>query len=83
MTVKMICIDIDGTLLNDKHEVTPAVKQTIQKAKAAGIKVVITTGRPLQGVYALLEELNLMDQGDYVITYNGGVVKEMGSGEEI
>ena len=54
--------------------------QAIQDAKAAGVKVVIATGRPIPGVLPLLEELNLNQDGDYVITFNGGLVQETSTG---
>ena len=59
MSIKLIAVDIDGTLLNSQRQVTPEVFQAIQDAKAAGVKVVIATGRPIPGVLPLLEELNL------------------------
>ena len=67
MSIKLIAVDIDGTLLNSQRQVTPEVFQAIQDAKAAGVKVVIATGRPIPGVLPLLEELNLNQDGDYVI----------------
>ena len=41
MSIKLIAVDIDGTLLNSQRQVTPEVFQAIQDAKAAGVKVVI------------------------------------------
>ena len=55
--IKLIAIDIVGTLLDPERKITPEVKQAIAEAKAAGVKVVITTGRPLMGVHDILEEL--------------------------
>ena len=43
MSIKLIAVDIDGTLLNSQRQVTPEVFQAIQDAKAAGVKVVIAT----------------------------------------
>lgn len=83
MNIKLIAIDIDGTLLNSKHEITPEVYQAIQEAKQAGVKIVIATGRPISGVKHILTELNLLDQGDYVITFNGGLVQETATEKEI
>lgn len=48
MSIKLVAIDIDGTLLNSKKEITPSVFEAIQDAKAAGVKIVITTGRPIR-----------------------------------
>ena len=83
MSIKLIAVDIDGTLLNSQRQVTPEVFQAIQDAKAAGVKVVIATGRPIPGVFPLLEELNLNQDGDYVITFNGGLVQETSTGNEL
>lgn len=80
--IKLVAIDIDGTLLNDKREITENVKNAIQEAKEAGVKIVITTGRPLPGVKDILDQLNLREKGDYVITYNGALVQATDTGEE-
>ncbi|HEM1638243.1 TPA: HAD-IIB family hydrolase, partial [Listeria monocytogenes] len=76
---KIIAIDIDGTLLNDAHEITLAVRDSIKAAKAKGVKVVLCTGRPLAGIKKSLIELDLLDEGDYAITFNGAVVLETAS----
>lgn len=81
MSIKLVAIDIDGTLVNNNREITPKVFEAIQKAKAAGVKIVIATGRPLLGVKNILESLNLLDAGDYVITYNGALVQATATGE--
>lgn len=76
---KLIALDIDGTLLNSDKEITTHVYESIQEAKKEGFKVVLSTGRPLQGVTPILEKLNLTDDGDYVICFNGAVVQEVKS----
>ncbi|GFH39949.1 sugar-phosphatase [Pseudolactococcus insecticola] len=81
MSIKLVAIDIDGTLVNNNREITPEVFDAVQKAKAAGVKIVIATGRPLLGVTPILASLNLLDEGDYLITYNGALVQATASGE--
>ncbi len=83
MSIKLIAVDIDGTLVNSKKEITPEVFSAIQDAKKAGVKVVIATGRPIAGVAKLLDDLQLRDEGDYVVTFNGGLVQETATGHEI
>lgn len=83
MSIKLVAVDIDGTLINSKREITPEVYQAVQEAKRADVKVVITTGRPIAGVKSLLSELNLEDEGDYVITFNGGLVQDTATGEDL
>ena len=73
--IKLVAIDIDGTLLNDQHEVTDEVKTALHAAKEKGVKVVLCTGRPIGGVKQYLEALNLTQDGDYVIAYNGALVQ--------
>ena len=74
--IKLIAIDIDGTLVNSKKELTQEVKAAIKAAKSQEIKVVICTGRPLPGVTKLLEELELDNQDDqYVICFGGNVIE--------
>jgi Cof subfamily protein (haloacid dehalogenase superfamily) len=72
---KLIAIDIDGTLMNDRKEITKEVNDAIQAAKAKGVKVVICTGRPIVGVQSIIEELKLNDEDEYVITFNGALVQ--------
>lgn len=76
---KLIALDIDGTLLNSNKEITSHVYKSIQEAKEQGFKVVLSTGRPLQGVEPLLKKLNLTGDDDYVICFNGAVVQEVKS----
>ena len=45
---KIIFIDIDGTLRNDKKEITDRTKVAIHKIVEKGIPVVICSGRPRQ-----------------------------------
>lgn len=76
MKIKLIAIDIDGTLVNAKKKITPAVKETILKAKEQGKKIVICTGRPLSGAQQYLDELGLNHQDNqYVVSFNGAVVE--------
>lgn len=80
---KLIAIDIDGTLLNSQHEVTDEVKDAIQAAKDKGVKIVLCTGRPIGGVQRYLADLNLQEEGDYVIAYNGALVQNAHTNEVV
>lgn len=74
MSIKLVAIDLDGTLLNDHHEINQLVVASIKAAREAGIYVVLSTGRPLSGTRAQLEVLGLNQLDDYIITYNGALV---------
>lgn len=83
MSIKLVAIDIDGTLVNNKRELTTGVRQTLLEAHRQGCKVVLCTGRPLPGVQAELDLLELTGNQDYVITYNGSLVQNIGTKEII
>lgn len=83
MTIELIAIDLDGTLLTPEKKISAKVKETIEMAKTKGIKIVLCTGRPLPGVFQILEALNLQEEGDYVITYNGALVQQSHNGKAI
>lgn len=83
MSIKLVAVDIDGTLLTDDRRITDDVFQAVQEAKVQGVHVVIATGRPIAGVISLLEQLELNHKGNYVITFNGGLVQDAETGEEI
>ena len=72
--IKALFLDLDGTLLNAKKEISPITRKTLEKCKENKIKLFINTGRP-----PLLDKtlswddntLALFDGGSY---YNGGCV---------
>ncbi|MBC5635743.1 sugar-phosphatase [Ornithinibacillus sp. BX22] len=80
---KLIAIDMDGTLLNDHHEVPENVKAALHQAKKQGIKVVLCSGRPIGGMRSYIRELNLDEDGDYAIAYNGAFVQNTYSNEVV
>lgn len=75
MKIKLIAIDIDGTLLNEKNELAQATIEAVQAARDAGIKVVLCTGRPLTGVKGYLDQLGLSGDDQYVVTFNGALAQ--------
>lgn len=81
VSIKLVAIDLDGTLLRSDRTISKENKQAILAAKEAGVKVVLTTGRPLKATEHYLEECQLMEPGDYCITYNGGLIQKTDTGE--
>lgn len=45
MNYKLICLDVDGTLLDDEKRVSRAVKESLAKVHAMGIPIALVTGR--------------------------------------
>ncbi|HEM5552115.1 HAD family phosphatase [Streptococcus suis] len=76
MAIKLIALDLDGTLLTSDKRISEANKKALQAARERGVYVVLTTGRPLQAIGTFLEELDLLGENQYSITFNGGLVQE-------
>lgn len=74
--IKILALDLDGTLFTTEKTVTDANKEALKAVRDKGVKVVITTGRPLKAIGNLLEELDLVNEEDYSITFNGGLVQK-------
>ncbi len=81
MSIKLIAIDIDGTLVDKEFKITPEVKAAITEAREQGVKIVLCTGRPFPGVKRYIKELDLDQDEDYVITYNGSLVLSTATNE--
>ncbi len=81
--IKLVTIDLDGTLLKDNKEIPKLNIDAIKEAKEKGCKIVIATGRPYNGAIKVLKPLGLTTNDDYVILYNGAKVINVGTGEVI
>jgi len=80
MKYKLIATDMDGTLVNDKSELTDRTKEAIIKAVEAGVYFVTATGRPfsnVQGVNDLFKDRYDMP----FIVFNGAAANMGQSGK--
>ncbi|MBN1038331.1 MULTISPECIES: Cof-type HAD-IIB family hydrolase [unclassified Clostridium] len=60
--IKLIASDMDGTLLNNKHDIDVETVEAIRKAEEAGIIFAISTGREYDSVKGLLDKHNIRCQ---------------------
>lgn len=81
--MKILFLDLDGTLLNDEKQITPGNQEALRAALEQGHRVVITTGRPLASAKIQSQRLGLMDPGCYIIAFNGGVIYDCGADKAI
>lgn len=78
MAIKLIAVDLDGTLLTSRDTILSETAKTLQQAKGQGLKVVLCSGRPLSGVMPYEEELGLQGLEDqYAIVFNGAVIQSL------
>ncbi len=71
--IKVIASDMDGTLLNDAHELEPQTVEAIRRAQERGIRFMIATGRNFSQT---MEQLDGLDLGcDYILA-SGAEVRD-------
>ena len=69
--IKLLALDVDGTLFDDAGHISEENIRAIQKAQAAGVTVVVASGRDYDGVpHDQLKKVNM----PYLITTNGAAV---------
>ncbi len=79
----LLFTDMDGTLLNDNKEVTPAIWQGLKQMTDAGNRLVLSSGRPLPGILAPIEKWQLNFPGTYAIAFGGAQVYDCEKKETI
>lgn len=78
--IKLIALDLDGTTLNEKSQLTPRTKEVLEKAIAQGVYMVAASGR----AFASFPKDVLAVRGlTYAITSNGAATCDPISGRRI
>ncbi|NBK96792.1 MAG: Cof-type HAD-IIB family hydrolase [Erysipelotrichia bacterium] len=67
--IKLFVSDIDGTLINEKHELAKETQVAITKLREAGISFMLASGRNYEGI---MEAIKVMDISIKCIALNGG-----------
>lgn len=71
---KLVIIDLDGTLLNSYGDVTEYTKQVINKVQDKGVEIMIASGRPIDSIKTIAEEIN---STKYFIAGNGAIIYDI------
>lgn len=69
MAIKLIAVDLDGTLLSSNNTILPETQRMLRVAVQNGIKVVLATGRPLSGVLNFAKQLGIEGDDQYAIVF--------------
>ena len=69
--LKLVAIDLDGTMLNQYGIVTQKTKNSIKKAQENGIEIMIASGRPIDSVKTISKEIG---SENYFISGNGSII---------
>lgn len=72
--IRLILSDIDGTILDDKHQLDSELSETVAALKAKNIPFVLASARSPHGMFPLARELHLNDSP--LACYNGALIVE-------
>jgi hypothetical protein len=74
MPIKLLALDIDGTLLNRRSKVTPRVREALDQAQAQGVLIALVTGRRFSSARPIVQELELSVP---LVSHNGALTKNI------
>ncbi len=80
MRIRLLAMDLDGTLLNSDKVITPRTLQALQRAQAMGVRTTIATGRMFSSAEYFGRQ---MDANAPLVCCNGGMVQAMGEDEPL
>ncbi|MFW6137789.1 MAG: HAD family hydrolase [Spirochaetota bacterium] len=75
MKYKLVALDLDGTLLDDRGEISEKNMKAIELSRNKGVRTIITTGRSYVSAHKYIKLLNLPQP---FIGYNGACIYENG-----
>ncbi|MBR5419634.1 MAG: HAD family phosphatase [Lachnospiraceae bacterium] len=74
MSQKLFFFDLDGTLLNEKKEITPATYAALKAWHTAGHRIAISSGRPIRSILEVIRTQGLEPFSPYAVAFNGALV---------
>ena len=78
--IKLLALDLDGTLLNEEKKITPRTWAALERARAQGVLVVPVTGRPAQGLPPVVRTMPGLQ---YVVSSNGATIRDLVTGKTL
>ena len=83
MDIKLLVLDVDGTLLNSNREMSERTIKILKKVQQNGVRIALATGRPTYGVLPFAKAIDLDFNDGFIISYNGAKVLEASTGKVI
>ncbi len=76
--IRLVALDLDGTLLNSQHQISPANARAMETLRRHGVRIVLVTGRRFRNVARIAQQYGL---GDVAIVHNGALIRNCDHGE--
>jgi Cof subfamily protein (haloacid dehalogenase superfamily) len=83
MRYRLIAMDLDGTLNNDEKRITPRTHAALMRVQQEGIRLALSSARPLPGLYRDRDALRLQCYHGILMAYNGGRIVDAATGETL
>ncbi|OGI01123.1 MAG: hypothetical protein A2Y25_10015 [Candidatus Melainabacteria bacterium GWF2_37_15] len=78
--IKLIALDIDGTIMNKNYRISNRIKHAVEKAIKKGVYVLVATGRMYSATVPIGLELGLKTP---LVVYQGSMVREFYKSDDI
>ncbi|HEV3208087.1 MAG TPA: Cof-type HAD-IIB family hydrolase [Terriglobales bacterium] len=72
--IRLLAVDIDGTLLNPEFQISPADMAALRRAHAEGVEVVVVTGRRHTFALPIVQQLGF---DMWIISSNGAITRSL------
>jgi len=79
--IKVIIMDVDGTLTNNEKAISAETKEVLLKAQKAGAILVLASGRPTSGLMDFAKELEMEKHHGLLVSFNGSKVVDCETNE--
>lgn len=80
---RLFVSDLDGTLLTDSQEISPATRAALERFIARGNVFAISTGRPLESALTVQKNMGLDYPRSFVISFNGAHIYDADKGKAV
>ena len=78
MSIRLVAVDVDGTLVTSDQRVLPRVQDAVRRAAAQGVELVLCTGRAIGECWYVLDAL---PEIRYAVTHTGAMAQDLKTGE--
>ena len=81
--IKVIIMDVDGTLTNKEKKIPEKTKKALLKAQEQGALLILASGRPTTGLLDFANELEMDKHHGLLVSFNGSKVVDCQSMETL
>ena len=72
--IKLIALDLDGTLLTPEKTISDKTRNALIELQKQGIKLILASGRPTPGLFSEAKKLKMNEYYGYLLSYNGAAL---------